>query len=68
MIPSPLLLPVRIWPWQIPDMSLTEEKGERAGVMIGAGIGGLEGIEADAITLKERGPRRLGRFYSGFTD
>ena len=30
--------------------------------MIGAGIGGLEGIEAGAITLKERGPRRLSRF------
>ncbi|MEC7595038.1 MAG: beta-ketoacyl-ACP synthase II, partial [Pseudomonadota bacterium] len=36
---------------------------ERAGVMIGAGIGGLEGIEAGAITLKERGPRRLSPFF-----
>ncbi|MEC8247523.1 MAG: beta-ketoacyl-ACP synthase II, partial [Pseudomonadota bacterium] len=33
------------------------------GVMIGAGIGGLEGIEAGAITLKERGPRRLSPFF-----
>ena len=41
----------------------TDEKKERAGVMIGAGIGGLEGIEAGAITLKERGPRRLGVFF-----
>ena len=41
----------------------TEEKRERAGVMIGAGIGGLEGIEAGAITLKERGPRRLSPFF-----
>ena len=41
----------------------TEEKKERAGVMIGAGIGGLEGIEAGAITLKERGPRRLSPFF-----
>ena len=41
----------------------TEEKSERAGVMIGAGIGGLEGIEAGAITLKERGPRRLSPFF-----
>ena len=31
--------------------------------MIGAGIGGLEGIEAGAITLKERGPRRLSPFF-----
>ncbi|HAL84725.1 MAG TPA: beta-ketoacyl-[acyl-carrier-protein] synthase II [Rhodobiaceae bacterium] len=41
----------------------TEEKKERAGVMIGAGIGGLEGIEAGAITLNERGPRRLSPFF-----
>ena len=40
----------------------TEEKGTRR-VMIGAGIGGLEGIEAGAITLKERGPRRLSPFF-----
>ena len=32
-------------------------------MMIGAGIGGLEGIEAGAITLKERGPRRLSPFF-----
>ena len=31
--------------------------------MIGAGIGGLEGIEAGAITLRERGPRRLSPFF-----
>jgi len=41
----------------------TEEKKERTGVMIGAGIGGLEGIEAGAITLKERGARRLSPFF-----
>ena len=41
----------------------TEKKKERAGVMIGAGIGGLEGIEAGAITLNERGPRRLSPFF-----
>ena len=41
----------------------TDEKKERAGVMIGAGIGGLEGIEAGAITLNERGPRRLSPFF-----
>lgn len=41
----------------------TEEKKERAGVMIGAGIGGLEGIEAGTITLNERGPRRLSPFF-----
>jgi 3-oxoacyl-[acyl-carrier-protein] synthase II len=29
------------------------------GVMIGSGIGGVEGIASTAITLKERGPRRV---------
>ena len=41
----------------------TEEQKERAGGMVGAGIGGLGGIEAGAITLKERGPRRLSPFF-----
>jgi 3-oxoacyl-[acyl-carrier-protein] synthase II len=33
------------------------------GVMIGAGIGGVEGIADTAITLKERGPRRVSPFF-----
>lgn len=33
------------------------------GVLIGSGIGGLEGIEAGALTLKEKGPRRLSPFF-----
>jgi 3-oxoacyl-[acyl-carrier-protein] synthase II len=33
------------------------------GVMIGAGIGGVEGIAETAITLKERGPRRVSPFF-----
>ncbi|CAI8354950.1 MAG: 3-oxoacyl-[acyl-carrier-protein] synthase 2 [Rhodobiaceae bacterium UBA7378] len=41
----------------------TEEQKERTGVMIGAGIGGLEGIAAGTITLTERGPRRLSPFF-----
>src|SRR6476620_10353340 len=35
----------------------------RTGVMIGAGIGGLEGIAETAITLKEKGPRRVSPFF-----
>jgi len=31
--------------------------------MIGAGIGGVEGIADTAITLKERGPRRVSPFF-----
>jgi 3-oxoacyl-[acyl-carrier-protein] synthase II len=33
------------------------------GVMIGSGIGGIEGISDSAITLKERGPRRVTPFF-----
>ncbi|MGB0854769.1 MAG: beta-ketoacyl-ACP synthase II, partial [Pikeienuella sp.] len=40
-----------------------EEKRERIGVMIGSGIGGIESIAETAITLKERGPRRVSPFF-----
>jgi 3-oxoacyl-[acyl-carrier-protein] synthase II len=33
------------------------------GVMIGSGIGGIEGIAENAIILKERGPRRISPFF-----
>jgi 3-oxoacyl-[acyl-carrier-protein] synthase II len=33
------------------------------GVLIGSGIGGLQGIDEAAITLKERGPRRISPFF-----
>jgi 3-oxoacyl-[acyl-carrier-protein] synthase II len=39
------------------------EDQERTGVMIGSGIGGLPGITEGAITLHERGPRRLSPFF-----
>jgi 3-oxoacyl-[acyl-carrier-protein] synthase II len=40
-----------------------EVERERTGVMIGSGIGGLPGITEGAITLHERGPRRLSPFF-----
>jgi 3-oxoacyl-[acyl-carrier-protein] synthase II len=40
-----------------------EEECERTGVMIGSGIGGLPGITEGAITLQERGPRRISPFF-----
>ena len=40
-----------------------EESRQRTGVMIGSGIGGLESIAATAVTLKERGPRRISPFF-----
>jgi len=39
------------------DMS--EEERFRAGVSIGSGIGGLPGIEKEALVLHEKGPRRV---------
>jgi 3-oxoacyl-[acyl-carrier-protein] synthase II len=41
----------------------TEEEKERSGVMIGSGIGGLIGISEGAITLHEKGPRRISPFF-----
>jgi len=40
----------------------TDEQKERTGVLIGSGIGGLSTIYDSAITLHERGPRRLSPF------
>ncbi len=42
----------------------TDDYGrERTGVMIGSGIGGLQTIAETAITLKEKGPRRVSPFF-----
>jgi 3-oxoacyl-[acyl-carrier-protein] synthase II len=40
-----------------------DEAKERAGVMIGSGIGGLPEIYDTSVTLKERGPRRVSPFF-----
>jgi 3-oxoacyl-[acyl-carrier-protein] synthase II len=41
----------------------TTEKQERAGVLIGSGIGGLSGIADTSLLLKEKGPRRVSPFF-----
>jgi len=41
----------------------SEEERERAGVLIGSGIGGLDGIEKASILVHEKGPRRLSPFF-----
>ncbi len=41
----------------------TDEDRERAGVLIGSGIGGLDGIEQASILLHEKGPRKLSPFF-----
>jgi 3-oxoacyl-[acyl-carrier-protein] synthase II len=40
-----------------------EESQNRTGVLIGSGIGGLQGIYEASITLKEKGPRRISPFF-----
>jgi 3-oxoacyl-[acyl-carrier-protein] synthase II len=41
----------------------TAEEQERAGVLIGSGIGGIGGIYEASITLHEKGPRRISPFF-----
>ena len=45
--------------WEPPD----EDSRERTGVLIGSGIGGLQGIYDASILLHERGPRRISPFF-----
>ncbi|MEI8145215.1 MAG: beta-ketoacyl-ACP synthase II [Alphaproteobacteria bacterium] len=41
----------------------TPEEQNSTGVLIGSGIGGLDGIAEAALILKERGPRRISPFF-----
>ncbi len=41
----------------------TEEEKDRTGVIVGAGIGGLQTIYENAIALHEKGPRRVSPFF-----
>jgi 3-oxoacyl-[acyl-carrier-protein] synthase II len=41
----------------------TPEEQNSTGVLIGSGIGGIEGIADTAITLHEKGPRRVSPFF-----
>jgi len=42
---------------------VTSEQQERTGVLIGSGIGGLQGIAETSLLLKEKGPRRVSPFF-----
>ena len=42
---------------------VTPEERNATGVLIGSGIGGLDGIAENALVLKERGPRRISPFF-----
>src|SRR5690606_25513235 len=41
----------------------TREDQIASGVLIGSGIGGLEGIEEASLLLRDRGPRRISPFF-----
>lgn len=41
----------------------TPEQQHRAGVLVGAGIGGLPSIEETTILMHERGPRKISPFF-----
>ncbi|RWN55971.1 beta-ketoacyl-ACP synthase II [Mesorhizobium sp.] len=41
----------------------THQEQCATGVLIGSGIGGIEGIAENAMILKERGPRRISPFF-----
>ncbi|MEL7428938.1 MAG: beta-ketoacyl-ACP synthase II [Pseudomonadota bacterium] len=41
----------------------SDEDQYRTGVLIGSGIGGLQGIEETSLLLAERGPRRVSPFF-----
>jgi len=41
----------------------SEEERDRSGVLIGSGIGGLDGIEQASLLVHEKGPRRLSPFF-----
>jgi 3-oxoacyl-[acyl-carrier-protein] synthase II len=41
----------------------TPDEQATSGVLIGSGIGGLQGIEDAAITLRDKGPRRISPFF-----
>ena len=44
-------------------LTITEQIGDRAGALIGVGIGGLGGIETQHDVLTQRGPSRISPFF-----
>lgn len=41
----------------------SDEQKERTGVLVGSGIGGIERIAETALTLRDKGPRRVSPFF-----
>ncbi len=50
--------------WKSSGLSLTKgEESERAGVLVGSGIGGFSSIAESALKLEQGGPRRVSPFF-----
>jgi 3-oxoacyl-[acyl-carrier-protein] synthase II len=45
------------------DIATTDEERESVGVLIGSGIGGLQGIAETSLLLNAKGPRRVSPFF-----
>ena len=45
------------------NFSISSQNANRVGVIIGSGIGGIQGIEKTHITLQEKGPSRVTPFF-----
>lgn len=42
---------------------MTEEESERAGVLFGSGIGGVQSIEKTSLAIRDQGPSRVSPFF-----
>lgn len=49
--------------YQDSGIAVTEENSHRIGVVIGSGIGGITGIEENAILLRDSAPRKISPFF-----
>lgn len=49
--------------YQDSGIAVTDENSHRIGVVIGSGIGGITGIEENAILLRDSAPRKISPFF-----
>lgn len=49
--------------WADAGIEVTEQNADRIGAVIGSGIGGIGSIADGALTIQEKGPRRISPFF-----
>lgn len=49
--------------WEDSGIEVTDANADRIGAVIGAGIGGIGSIADGAITIEDKGPRRISPFF-----